>query len=306
MKRHIGLLGCGNWGHHILRDLKRLGCEVTVVDPAEQGRARAAEIGADRILDSLGGLPEMDGFVVATPTALHAETVAALLESGRPIFVEKPFTNAPASARDLARRAGERIFVMHKWRYHPGVEALRDLARSQELGPVVSVRTFRLGWASTHVDVDASWILMPHDLSIALEILGYVPDPVFASAEYFNGELTGLLGILGDCPRFVAEVSARHATPVRSISVGFRDGTAVLEDSYSQCIQVRRALSARAEPGDPLEARAIPVAMPLERELRAFLEHLEGGPPPKTCADEAVRIVEVISQLRRLADVKGD
>jgi predicted dehydrogenase len=194
---------------------------------------------------------------------------------------------------------------MHKWRYHPGIEALRDIARSQELGPVVSIRTFRLGWANPHSDVDASWILMPHDLSIALEILGYVPDPVFASAEYFNSELTGLLGILGECPRLVAEVSARSATPLRSISVGFRDGTATLEDSYSRCIQVRRALSDRARPDDPVESRPIPAEMPLERELRAFLGFLEGGPPPKTSAAESVRIVEVISRLRQLADVQG-
>jgi hypothetical protein len=58
--------------------LKRLGCDVTVIDPSGEARARAAEHGAERILPSMRDCPEADGFVVATPTALHAETVGDL------------------------------------------------------------------------------------------------------------------------------------------------------------------------------------------------------------------------------------
>ncbi len=184
MITHIGLAGCGNWGRFILRDLKSLGCRVTVAARSTRSRAFAAEFGADHVVPSIGELPSgADGFVVATPTAFHHEAVSALLAFGRPVFVEKPLTNDLDSARDLESRATGRIFVMDKWRYHPGVEALRDLARSQELGPVRYIQTLRLGWSNPH-EVDASWILLPHDLAITLEILGYIPDPVSAFAEY--------------------------------------------------------------------------------------------------------------------------
>jgi len=39
----------------------------------------------------------------------------------------------------------------------------------------------------------------------------------------------------------------------------------------------------------------------LLRELRAFLEHLAGGPPPKSSAEEGVADVAAIERLRELA-----
>ena len=50
------------------------------------------------------------------------------------------------------------------------------------------------------------------------------------------------------------------------------------------------------------EHRQISTEMPLLRELRAFLEHLEGGPPPRSSAAEGVEIVTRIAELRRLAE----
>jgi hypothetical protein len=40
------------------------------------------------------------------------------------------------------------------------------------------------------------------------------------------------------------------------------------------------------------------------RELRAFLEHLGGGPPPKSNAEEAVADVATIERLRELASLE--
>ena len=42
----VGLVGCGNWGRHILRDLVALGCRTTVVARSQESRARAGEGGA--------------------------------------------------------------------------------------------------------------------------------------------------------------------------------------------------------------------------------------------------------------------
>ena len=43
-----------------------------------------------------------------------------------------------------------------------------------------------------------------------------------------------------------------------------------------------------------------PGELPLLAELRAFVEHLGGGPPPKSSAREGAEIVAVIERLRRL------
>ena len=184
--QHVALVGCGNWGRYILRDLVALDCRVTVVAREESTKAAAVDGGAIGVVGSVAGLPPVDGIVVATPTTTHAEVAEEALERGVPVFVEKPMTDDADDAERLAAAAPDRLFVMDKWRYHPGVELLGEIARSGELGRVVGLRTTRVGWGNPH-DVDAVWILAPHDLSIAVEILGSVPPPRSAVAFSLDG-----------------------------------------------------------------------------------------------------------------------
>jgi hypothetical protein len=51
----------------VLRDLRTLGCEVTVVARGDGSARTAADGGADRIVRSLTELPEVAGVVVVTP-----------------------------------------------------------------------------------------------------------------------------------------------------------------------------------------------------------------------------------------------
>jgi hypothetical protein len=50
-----------------------------------------------------------------------------------------------------------------------------------------------------------------------------------------------------------------------------------------------------------VERRPISIELPLQRELRAVLDHLRGGPPPRSSAAEGARIVARIAQLHALA-----
>jgi predicted dehydrogenase len=296
----IGVVGYGNWGRNIVRDLIALGAAVTVVARDERGRRTALDAGAARVVGSLDDLPDdLEGHVVATPTVTHAEVTEQLISYGVPIYVEKPLTCDAAAARHLAELAPDRLFVMHKWRYHPGIELLGEIARSGELGPVVGLRTVRVGWGNPHADVDGVWILVPHDLSIALEILGEIPEPRSAVAEIVGGKWAGIVGLLGDEPWFALESSTAHPIQRREIRLVCRDGVATVSDSYADHVLVTRGEPHAATRDE--ETRPISTEFPLLRELRAFLEHLQGGPPPKSSAAEAVADVRAVELLRDLA-----
>jgi predicted dehydrogenase len=291
----IGLVGCGSWGRLILRDLRSLGCAVDVVAQSDATHGNAADGGARAIVRDTDDLPrDLDGYIVATPIATNAAVIDRLVARGRPIFCEKPLTDDPAAARRLATAAGERLFVMDKWRYHGGVLALAQIARDGALGPVERLRMRRVGWALSHPG-DAIWTLAPHDISIALEILGHIPAPHAAFAEHSGGAPTGLLGVLGAQADVVIEVSTRVPAAARSIELACRDGVAALGDSLADHIVIRR--NGESEP----RRQAISTAMPLLAELRAFVDHLHGGPPPKSSAADGVAIVEILDAFRRLA-----
>ena len=119
----IELIGCGRWGRNIPRDL------IT-------GVARA---GGSANGPWLNGLTSM-GLWSPRPHRPPAEVIEQWINRGVPVFVEKPLTNDLAVARRIVDSAGDRVFVMDKWRYHPGIEELRHTADSGELGNVLGLR----------------------------------------------------------------------------------------------------------------------------------------------------------------------
>jgi predicted dehydrogenase len=294
----VGLAGCGRWGQHILRDLRSLGCEVPVVARSEASRQRAGDGGAAEIVGEVGALREVEGVVIATPTSTHSEVVEEALALGVPVYVEKPLTADLASARRLAAAAPDRLFVMDKWRYHPGVRELARIARSGELGEVVGIHSRRVTLGHRYDDVDTVWIHAPHDLAIALEILGEVPAPRRAVPELVGGELAGLTAILGEAPWVVIEVSTLAPAHRRELRLVCEGGVAQLDGGYAESVVVGRAGAIDA---DSVERRPVAGELPLLAELRAFVEHLRGGPPPLSSAAEGVAIVETVEEMVSLA-----
>jgi predicted dehydrogenase len=301
----IGLVGCGRWGCRLAADLVRLGCPPVVVARSEDSRRRALEAGARELVPSVESMPAVDGVVVATPTATHAAVIDELLPLGVPIFVEKPMTPSAQDAARLAAAAPDRLFVMDKWRYHPGVELLADLARSGELGPVLGLRTSRVDWGNPHRDVDAVWILAPHELAIALEVLGEIPQPTAARAERLDGSAAGLTAMLGDDPWVIFEVGDRWSDRRREIRLFCAEGVALLVDGWVDHVRVYRGVGGPDEALPEPELRPISTELPTARELRTFVEHLQGGPPPRSSAAEGALVVETIARLRALAGLES-
>ncbi len=280
----VGLVGAGRWGRNIQRDLVALGAEVLVADP---------DPAVGTAWSTVTDLPPVDGVVVATPASTHAEVVASALDRDVPVFCEKPFTTDVASARELAARGGDRLHLMHVWRYHPGVEALGALARSGELGPVLGLRSTRVNGRSPRRDVDSTWTLVPHDLTIAIEVLGAIPPPRAALVEEVGGRAESLWGLCGGDPWLVVEASTRFADKRREVRLHAEGAVAVLADDAATAITIER--------DGEVEERPFRPEPPLRRELAAFLDHLRGGPPPKSDAAEGVAVVEAVVALRVLA-----
>lgn len=226
--RRIALVGVGRWGRNILRDLVSLGCEVVGVAANEQSHAAARDGGATDVVAEIGDVGAIDGAVIATPVRTHEQVTREALGFGVPVFVEKPLTADAAAAARLAEEGDGRLFVMDKWRYHPGVLALARIAANGELGDVVGLRTQRVGWGNTHRgDVDDIWVLAPHDLAIAQEILGRVPEPQAAVGQT-DGTMAHLTGLLGHRPWFEMHVGGSSVEHCRTVDLICTGGVAWL------------------------------------------------------------------------------
>ena len=290
----VGQIGCGEWGAHVLRDLRTLDCDVQVVARSEASRKRATDGGAAAVVSDVGSLTGLDAVVVVTPIVSHAAVIEDALDHDVPVFVEKPLCDDAAAADRLEALAPDRLFVMDKWRYHPAIRKLAELVGSGSLGRPRGLRTIRVQPDNRHEE-DATWVLAPHDLAIALEVLGEVPRPVAAAGVWDGERLVTLHAILEtDRSWHVAEVSERATRVERRVELHGDDGIAVLEGGWGEYLLVHT-------PDGRTDRVDTPGELPLLAELRAFVGHVAGGEPPKSTVTEGAAVVRAIVALRRLA-----
>lgn len=146
----------------------------------------------------------------------------------------------------------------------------------------------RVSTGNPHADVLTLWTHAPHDYSIALEILGEIPPLAHARGEFSRGELRGAQIMLGEDPWVAIEVSDLAPAHRRELRVVGSEASAMLDGGWSEQITVRRAGGSDDYTVDT------PGELPLLAELRAFVGHVYGGPPPKSSAQEGLLVVRSI------------
>lgn len=140
----VGFLGTGRIGLNRMQSLvdASLVQPVAVSDPspamaeAAQALAPAAAIaeGLDDLLEH-----DLDGVVIATPSALHAKQSIKALDQGMAVFCQKPLgrTKAEVDAVVEAARLADRVLgVDLSYRYTEGMQQIFSLVRSGALGEI--------------------------------------------------------------------------------------------------------------------------------------------------------------------------
>ncbi|HEX8050088.1 MAG TPA: Gfo/Idh/MocA family oxidoreductase, partial [Solirubrobacterales bacterium] len=143
----LGFLGVGWIGRHRMEALARDGLAqvAAVADPQTAALEAAAEVAPEAALtESLAGLleHELDGIVIATPSALHAEQAIAALESGLAVFCQKPLARDAEETRRVlqaARQADRLLSVDLSYRQTEALRAAQAIVTEGEIGLVHSL-----------------------------------------------------------------------------------------------------------------------------------------------------------------------
>ena len=146
-KPRVGFLGVGWIGRHRMEAMLGTGLieAAAVADPDGENRSAALALapGAATV-DSLEELltQDLDGLVIASPSALHADQSRRALEAGVAVFCQKPLgrTAAEVSAVVDAARAADRLLgVDLSYRFTAGMQAVREQIWRGSLGQVFGV-----------------------------------------------------------------------------------------------------------------------------------------------------------------------
>ena len=318
----VGVIGAGAWGKNHVRTAATLPeAELAAVcdaDPKTReriGRQYPAVHVTGDVADLLG---RVDAVVIASPAATHARVALQCIEAGKPCLVEKPFALTSRDAEAVAEAAAKRnvpVLAGHLLVFHPAVERLRALVQGGDLGRVYYLYGLRVNLGQVRADENALWSFGPHDVSVALYLLGEVPvrvaahgksylqpnveDVVFLTMEFGSGVLAHV------------QLSWLDPHKERKLTVVGANKMAVFDDmeareklriydkgvdrppeygSYGEALSIRE--------GDIFIPK-IPNAEPLAVELSHFVRVARGAEPPRASAEDGVRVVRVLDAATR-------
>jgi predicted dehydrogenase len=143
----IGFLGVGWIGRHRMEAMIGTGAieAVAFADPSDEMAAAAQALAPEaNRADGLDGLldEDLDGLVIATPSALHADQAIRALEAGLAVFCQKPLGRTATEAAavvDAARAADRLLAVDLSYRFTEGMRRIRHLLEGGELGRIFAV-----------------------------------------------------------------------------------------------------------------------------------------------------------------------
>ena len=318
----IGVVGAGAWGRNHVRTVAGLAeAELAAVcdtDPKTREKLSRQYPGA-LITSDLGALLKVvDAVIVASPAATHAAVAQQVIEAGKPVLVEKPFALSVKDAEAVARKGVERkvpVLAGHLLVYHPAVERLRQMVQGGELGRVFYLYGLRVNLGQVRKDENALWSFGPHDVSVALYLLGEEPvrvaahgksylqpaieDVVFLTMEFASGALAHV------------QMSWLDPHKERKLTVVGAKKMVVFDDmepreklriydkgvdrppeygSFGESLAIRE--------GDIFIPR-IPTLEPLAAELTHFVRAAQGKETPRAGAEDGVRVVRVLEAASR-------
>ncbi len=320
MTKRICVIGGGRWGRNHIRTLAGSGNLAAIV-----------EADPERLAGFLGEYPGVaghtsvdeaiaaryDGYTVALPAELHYPVGKKLIEQGLNVMMEKPMTLTAAQSEELvemAGRSGSRLMVGHVLMFHPAIRKIREVIEGGELGELFYIYSNRLNLGAVRTEESVFASFAPHDVSLLDYLVGSpacrvdarggsflqpgICDTTLALLEYpggvrghihvswlhpFKQQLLVVVGSRG-------MISFDDASPEKTIAfhdkrVDFADGLPVLVDNPVRII--------------PYEKK-----MPLEEELRYFVEHLDSEIEINS-GRAGLNVVRVLETVQSIIDKDG-
>ena len=326
----LAIAGLGYWGPNLLRNFDQLDdCEVKYCcDLNEQTlqrvKALSPHISATTDYETLVENPELDAIVLATSARTHYSLAKHALLSGKHVFVEKPLTLNLKEAEELITLSDNNgciLMVGHLMEYHPGVEMLKKLIDSGELGDIYYLYSQRVNLGRIRKDENALWSFAPHDLSIIMFLLQSEPESISARGEsYIQPGIEDVVFVNIRFPdKIMAQIQLswldphkiRRTTIVGSKKMVVFDDMEATEkvkiydkgvinnvkyDSYGESLSLRF--------GD-VHIPYIKMTEPLKLECQHFLDCIKQNRKPRSDGYDGLRVVKALQAAQQSLEQDG-
>ena len=298
-KLRVGVVGVGHIGSNHARIYSEIGtAEFAAIYDVDLARAAsiAKKYGSAAVKSLKDFAEQVDAASVATPTSSHHEIATELLGRGKHLLVEKPITENPQQATELAELAARNQLILqvgHVERFNPVLDALEA-----RLTHARFIEAHRLSpYPNRSTDIGVVLDLMIHDLEIVLHL---VHSPVQSMDAVGIPVLSKGEDIANARIRFengcVANITSSRISPerMRKIRV-FQEDAYLSLDYEKQAGEIYRLENGKITRGKV----AIEREEPLKQQLLSFVECASTGRAPRVSGLQATAALELAVEITK-------
>jgi predicted dehydrogenase len=184
---NVGVVGCGYWGPNLIRNFNSLPeCGLSAICDVDIKRLNHLKTLYPTVevytqFKSFLAQPDLDAVAIATSAPTHYGMARESLLAGKHVFIEKPMATSSAECDELVQLAAERrltLMVGHTYLYSAPVRRIKDIIEAGDIGKIRYINARRLNLGLFQRNINVTWDLAPHDISIILFITGLLPNSV--------------------------------------------------------------------------------------------------------------------------------
>ena len=311
-KSKVGLIGLGQWGKNIYRNLETFNVIEKVYDTKLENLLLnvADKTKIAKSYDELILSKEIDSIFIASPASTHKDYIIQSLLNNKNVFVEKPLCLSLEEAYEIKRIANhvnKFVFVGHLLQYHNAFNELKKNVQSGRVGKLQIIKANRLNFGAIREKENVLYDLTSHDISMILSITNTLPKKVEINAIFkFSKEIADYINvILFFDKNIIAIINSDWISPYKEhrFSVFGTDGSLIFDDikDWPEKLVYNPSLINNDKKIIYQPEIAIPVKKhePLKQEIEAFLKYAANKEIPITNIEEALNVQIVLNMIEK-------
>ena len=232
-------------------------------------------------------------------------------------MLEKPMTLTAQQSKELvelAKKTGSRLMVGHVLLFHPAIRKIKETIESGKLGKLFYLYSNRLNLGTVRTEESVFSSFAPHDISVLDYLIGNPACKIeakgskFLQSKIYDTTLTQLE--YPDNVHAHIYVSWLHPFKQQLLVVVGSKGMISFDDSskeksihfYNKQIDFENEIPIKIE--NPDEIIPYEKKMPLEEELKYFVEHLDSSIEINS-GESGYEVVKVLETVQKLIESDG-
>ena len=306
----IALIGCGNWGKNILRNLSQMNSLYCVYDPySDMAKQVTADLKLPNYsLNEILADKNINAVVIASSADTHIDIAKKALINNKDVLIEKPFCLSLSDAKSISNLALEKnkiLMVGHLLNYHNAFTKMKDLINEGKIGSIKNIRANRLALGAVRSNESVVYDLAAHDISMILSITKNLPNNLQVQSIHHNSNLgpDAISVRLSFNDGITALINCDWMCPYKEhkFSVIGTNGSLIFDDTrdWSNKLIFNPSIINQDNSINfyPLEKIYVDENEPLKNELQKFIDSIQTRINPLTDYKEALKVQTVMEMI---------